>query len=257
MADASPGASSCLVLALDYDGTLATDGKVDEEVVRALKRVIASGRRLLLVTGRELEELKGAFEGLPLFTRVVAENGAVLYDPAAESIRLLAEAPPASFPEALRRRGVRPLSVGRVIVATWEPHQSTVLEVIRESGLELEVIFNKGAVMVLPTGVNKATGLRAALAELCVPEERTVGVGDAENDHSFLRLCAVGIAVANAIPSIQAQADAVTTRPRGQGVIEVIERLLEDGLSGIRCRPRTLLGGEAAGGQSGNLYSES
>lgn len=257
MADVSPPGSSPLVLALDYDGTLATDGKVDEEVVRGLKRVIASGRRLLLVTGRELEELKGVFEGLSLFTSVVAENGAVLYIPATESIRLLAEAPPASFLEALRRRDVKPLSVGRVIVATWEPHQATVLEVIRESGLELELIFNKGAVMILPTGVNKATGLRAALAELGMPEERTVGVGDAENDHSFLRLCGVGIAVANAIPSLKAQSDAVTTRPRGQGVIEVIEGLLEDGLSGIRCRPRTLSGTDAVGGPSGELCSES
>ena len=58
------------------------------------------------------------------------------------------------------------MSTGRVIVATWEPHETIVLETIRDLGLELQVIFNKGAVMVLPAGVNKATGLAAALEQL-------------------------------------------------------------------------------------------
>ena len=75
-----------------------------------------------------------------------------------------ATAASAAFVAELARRGVAPLSVGASIVATWDPHETTVLEVIRELGLELQVIFNKGAVMVLPPGVNKATRPRAALA---------------------------------------------------------------------------------------------
>ena len=43
-----------------------------------------------------------------------------------------------------------PLDVGRVIVATQEPHEVTVLHVIHEMGLELQLIFNKGSVMILP-----------------------------------------------------------------------------------------------------------
>ena len=48
------------------------------------------------------------------------------------------------------------------------------------------MIFNKGAVMILPSGVNKATGLAAALEELGLSPHNVVGVGDAENDHAFL-----------------------------------------------------------------------
>lgn len=95
-------------LATDYDGTLATEGRVDRAALEAPER----------------------------------------------------------FAETLRARGVGPLSVGRVIVVTWTPHETTVLETIRELGLELQVIFNKGAVMVLPSGVNKATGRAAALEAL-------------------------------------------------------------------------------------------
>jgi len=43
-----------LALACDFDGTLATHGQVDERSLLALERLLASGRKLILVTGREL-----------------------------------------------------------------------------------------------------------------------------------------------------------------------------------------------------------
>ncbi|HEV8193875.1 MAG TPA: hypothetical protein VGP82_20695 [Ktedonobacterales bacterium] len=111
-----------------------------------------------------------AFPDVGLFDRVVAENGAVLYRPDTKEAQALGEAPPAVFVEALHRRGVEPLSVGHVIVATWTPHETAVLDTIRDLGLEHQVIINKGAVMVLPPGVNKASGLHAALLELRLSE---------------------------------------------------------------------------------------
>jgi hypothetical protein len=143
---------------------------------------------------------------------------------------VLAERPPEAFVAALRQREVWPLSFGHVIVATWEPHETTVLEVIRDQGLELQVIFNKGAVMVLPAGVNKATGLSAALHELSLSPHNVVGVGDAENDHAFLSLCECSAAVANALPQLKERADIVTRGDHGAGVVELIEELLADDL---------------------------
>src|SRR4029079_6900261 len=98
------------------------------------------------------------FTRLDLFDRVVAENGALVYTPATGEEKLLGERPPDDFIADVARRGASGMSVGRVIVATWEPHETAVLEAIRDFGLELQVIFNKGAVMVLPSGINKATG---------------------------------------------------------------------------------------------------
>ena len=72
-------------------------------------------------------------------------------------------------------------------MATWHPNETTVLDLIQELELELRIIFNKGEVMVLPTAVNKATGLVVALRELS--PHNVIGVGEAENDHAFLRLC--------------------------------------------------------------------
>lgn len=239
-----------LVLATDYDGTLATDGQVEPATIAALERLRASGRRLLLVTGRELEDLGRVFPRLDLFDRVVAENGAVLHDPHAGETRDLAEPADPRLVTALRERGVEPLSVGRVIVATWEPHEATVLEEIRRLGLELEVIFNKGAVMVLPAGVTKASGLAAALAELGLSAHNAVGVGDAENDHAFLASCEAAVAVGNALPALRERADLVTRGDHGSGVRELAEALLADDLAGLAERlerHRVPLGSALAG----------
>jgi HAD superfamily hydrolase (TIGR01484 family) len=216
-----------IALATDYDGTLAHNGIVTDETLEALKRIRDSGRKLIMVTGRELPDLKKVFPETGLFDKIVAENGALLYTPSSEEERPLAGAPPAEFVRDLEKRGVKPLSVGHSIVATWEPHQATVLEAIKKHGLELEIIFNKGAVMVLPTGVNKASGLCAALADLKLSTHNVVGVGDAENDHAFLRACGVSVAVDNAIPAVKETAQLVTKGARGKGVEELIDRMIE------------------------------
>jgi HAD superfamily hydrolase (TIGR01484 family) len=225
-----------LALCCDYDGTLAHDGRVDRATLAGLEKLLASGRRLVMVTGRELPDLQATFPRLDLFERVVAENGALLYHPAKREEKPLAARPPDRFIERLRQRGVAPMSVGRVIVATWRPHEHAVLEAIHELGLELQVIFNKGAVMVLPAGVNKASGLAAALEEMGLSPHNAVAVGDAENDHAFLSLCEFSVAVANALPPVKETADLTTRADHGAGVVELIEELVATDLAGRESR---------------------
>ena len=220
-----------LALCTDYDGTIAHHGKVDAPTIAALEELRASGRKLILVTGREIDDLQTVFDRLDLFDRIVAENGALLYRPATKEERVLGEAPAAAFVEALRKRGVERISVGRCIVATWEPHEKAVLDAIRDLGLELQVIFNKGAVMVLPAGVNKASGLKAALDELKISIHNTVGVGDAENDHALLASCECSAAVANALPSLLETADIALEADHGAGVQALIREMLDDDLA--------------------------
>jgi len=202
-------------LATDFDGTIAHDGVVDAVTLEALARAKDAGLCLLLVTGRELPDLVDTFAHLQLFDRVVAENGALMYTPETGLVRQLAPAPPVALLDRLLREGV-PLSVGASIVATVEPHEHAVLAAIRDLGLEWHVIFNKGAVMVLPSGVTKATGLTPALEDLAVAPEDTVAVGDAENDHAFLTMCGLKVAVSNALPALKSIADVVTVGARGE-----------------------------------------
>jgi hypothetical protein len=103
-------------------------------------------------------------------------------------------------------------------------------------GLEMHVVFNKGAVMALPAGVTKAFGLRLALDEIGLSPHNVVGVGDAENDHAFLELCECSVAVANALPSLKDRADWVTGGSEGEGVRELSELLLRTDLADLDSR---------------------
>ena len=141
-----------------------------------------------------------------------------LYDPVRKQERLIGASPSPAFIAALRAKGVDPVSVGKCIVATWEPNETAVLEAIRELGLELQIIFNKGAVMVLPPGVSKAAGLKAALDDLGLSPHNVVAVGDAENDLSFLDICGCSAAVANALPSVKQCVDLVLQEGAAPGL---------------------------------------
>jgi hydroxymethylpyrimidine pyrophosphatase-like HAD family hydrolase len=228
------------VLATDYDGTIASDasdGHVDAATLDALERARNAGIRLVLVTGRMLDSLSDRFEPLDLFERVVAENGAVVYDPARSSTTMLAQAPPAEFLEALARDGV-PVSVGWTMVATGESHHRQLLKAIRDFRLAWHVISNRSAGTALPVEVTKATGLLRVLTDIGAAPDRTVGVGDAENDLAFLRVCGLAVAVSDASSCVQEAADVVTDGARGAGVAQLIDGWLTGELNAIysNCR---------------------
>ena len=224
-------------IASDYDGTLALDGRVADTTVEAVRRFKDAAGRFILVTGRDLPDLRSVFPDLDVCDLVVAENGALLYNPATGEERLLGPALPARLLDALHVHGVTPILPGRVMVATRQPHEDTVQGVLDALGLDCRMIFNKGAVMLLPAGVNKGHGLKVALERLGIAPESVVAVGDAENDHSLLAGVGLGVAVSNALESLCADADFVLSKPATAGVAELIELLLAGDPRLTRRRP--------------------
>ncbi len=220
-----------LALACDYDGTLASNERLSGAVITALQRLRSTGRRCILATGRTLEDLKRSCPELELFSAVVLENGAVVYWPATRELVELCQPVPPALTEHLKRQGVTPLTVGRRILATWRPREEQVLRGISELNLELQIVFNRQAVMVLPSGVNKATGLGWALGRLGLSFHEVVGMGSGDNDHSFLQACECSVAVASAVGSLRAAVDFTTRSAAEAGAVELIDELIADDLA--------------------------
>ncbi len=85
-------------LATDYDGTIATDGDTPSSVVDALKRFKANRSEAYLGHGGvKFLIFKIAFPDHGLFDRIVAENGAIVYDPSTRSQRALGPKAPEKF----------------------------------------------------------------------------------------------------------------------------------------------------------------
>ncbi len=233
-------------VALDVDGTIAQHDVLFPGILDALRRARASGLATLLVTGRTLGDLRATFPGLESeVSLVVAENGAVLSGP--KGVRLLAAPVDPALGELLDDGRVE-WSAGAVLLACSAADELAVLGAVRHLGLDYQLVTNRGALMVLPAGVTKATGLLAGLAALGLSRHNTVGVGDAENDHSLLDACEIGIAAAGAVESLLARADLVLDGHDGCGVVGLLDGALLAG--GERCPPtrwQVELGTDGAG----------
>jgi hydroxymethylpyrimidine pyrophosphatase-like HAD family hydrolase len=214
-----------LALAADFDGTLSEGDEIAPSTWNAILRLQATGRKMILVTGRSIDYLSRAVPRLEIFDRVVAENGAVLHHPAERKTTLLSAGPPHSLIQKLRERKLEPLWLGEIIVATLAANSQAVLDAIKELDLKAEIATNNETIMVLPAGVNKATGLAVALDDLGIAPEAVVAVGDGENDTILFEFTGCGVAVANAGAAVKALADDVTDHPVGAGVSELIHRI--------------------------------
>lgn len=231
-----------VALAAGFDGTLARDGRCDERCVEALRALSATGRKLILVTARELRELLEIFPEARIFDYVVAENGAVMHHPATRQSEILAQAPPEILLQELRRRHVTPLSVGSSIVKTVHAHEQEINAAIRKLKLDFQLVTNPGALMMLPAGVNKASGVRAALKGVGVSRHNLVAIGDGENDLALFEYAEHAVAVQNADPLVQRVADRTTQGAYCDGFLEFAHDLMSTDLADAMPRHKVVLG---------------
>jgi hydroxymethylpyrimidine pyrophosphatase-like HAD family hydrolase len=208
-------------LACDYDGTLASQDRIDPAALAALDRAREGGLRLVLVTGRTFFELTRVCDRLDLFDAVVAENGAVLYFPPSGVLRDQAPAPSPRLLAELDRRGVS-YRVGRIVVDAARGDEPRVREALEAAAVELELVYNRGALMLLPPGVSKGTGVRQVLRDLGLSFHDVLGFGDAENDVPLFDVCGFTACPDNAIAAVRSRADWVLGGDDGGAIAEAI-----------------------------------
>ena len=231
------------VLALDYDGTIATNDRLDRSVEAAIGALRGRGVKVVLVTGRILSELQRVAHDLRFVDAVIAENGAVAYFP--ESGHRTVLAPPVSQALAAKLAAVNlAFQVGDCLIDADAMSAPAMLDAIRVLELPVVLAFNRSRVMALPQGVSKATGLTTVLTMLRASLRNTVAIGDAENDHELLRVAEIGAAVAWGSSSLQATADLVIDGAGPPAVARFIRALASTGRlpAPVRARRRLVLG---------------
>lgn len=230
-------------LALDYDGTIARDDRLDPSVRDAIAEARTRGVTVLIVTGRILDDLRRVAGELHFVDGVIAENGAVLHFPESGHTALLGPPLPQTFLDELGRRGIS-FRGGSALVDADAVDAPRILDVIRALELPLVLVFNRSRVMAMPQGFSKGTGLHAALDTLRLSARNTLAIGDAENDHEMLRLAEVGVAVPWGSGALQAAADVTLSGAGPEAVGSYIGDLLKTGLlpAAAQRRRQLLLG---------------
>jgi hypothetical protein len=217
----------CRAIACDYDGTGASDGHLAPEVAEALHAARDAGIVTLLVTGRVLDDLRVALVDFSAFDAVVAENGAVVWLRESERTIVLGAPPSDQFLGRLRAARV-PFHAGAVVVGTWDTHVPELIGLVRETGADLQLVFNRTAVM-LPSGINKAVGTQRALDELGRSPRNLIAFGDAENDLPLFALAELAVAARGSVPAVAAMADDRMRLPGAAGVADWVCGLLQRG----------------------------
>jgi hydroxymethylpyrimidine pyrophosphatase-like HAD family hydrolase len=210
-------------LVTDYDGTLTSGGRPRADVLAALARFRRAGNRTILATGRIVAELLTEFPDVDDHVdALVAENGAVIRR--RDRTWRITEPIGDDLAHVLGEAGVEHRR-GDVLLATTMAHFDAVAHAVSQLGREYQLVQNRGELMVLPPGVSKGAGVVAALDDLGTSRHNAIAVGDAENDHTLLDACELGVAVGNAVPSLRARADLVMAGDAGDGVVELLHRL--------------------------------
>jgi hydroxymethylpyrimidine pyrophosphatase-like HAD family hydrolase len=218
-----------LTLALDYDGTITRDDRVDDSIRRVIADARTRGITVLIVTGRIVSELRRVAGDLHFVDGVIAENGAVVHFPESGHITVIAPRIPPAFVAALAAEGIA-CRTGESLVDADAADAPRLLDLIRRLELPLVLIFNKGRVMVTAQGVSKATGLSAALGTLRLSARNTLAIGDAENDHEMLRLAEIGVAVPWASAALREAADTVVDGAHLDDVSAYLRTLVSRGV---------------------------
>lgn len=238
-------------VATDFDGTLSSGGAPEARVLAALTAARQAGIRIVLVTGRIYAELLSVWsEVFEYVDCVVAENGAVLVTPS--GVTMLGGGIDARLGDLLGERGVA-LRRGEVLLAGKTSDENEVIGAIRDLELDCQTVANRGELMILPAGISKGTGVRAALEELGLSHHNTIGIGDAENDLALLEGCELGVAVANAVGSLKGAADIVMDAAGGEGVVRLLEGELLSGRRLVHSRRHRLTLGATESGESVEL----
>jgi hydroxymethylpyrimidine pyrophosphatase-like HAD family hydrolase len=231
------------VIALDYDGTITRDDRVDTPMRDAIADARRRGIAVMLVTGRRLDDLRRVAGTLQFVDSVVAENGALVHFPDGGLTTTLAPPIPPALISRLQQEGIA-FQAGQCLIEADASAAPRMLNAIRELESPIVLMFNRSRLMAMAQGISKATGLRAALEALRKSPRNAVAVGDAENDHELLRFAEVGAAVEWGSLSLRAAADMVIAGVGPTAVADFVRRVATAGrLPTVpRARRRLILG---------------
>ena len=212
-------------IACDKDGTLVKHEALTDQARHALDLFRAAGGRLVLATGETLKQL-ARFRDLHRFDLVIAENGAILYWPRTKQARYLTTHRSQELASTLSSRGLKLDTIGQVILSAKPPNAETVAAAAGDFRPEWVVIRNRDEVMIVPRGINKATGLSAALSELKLQPDEVAGIGDGQNDVCLLEGCGLGVSLVSGDSAVTQVADVVLDSEPGDALVALVDKIV-------------------------------
>lgn len=263
----TPRTEAPVLIASDIDGTLLVTGQPPSSaVLDGCAAVREAGHHLTLTTGRSLSGALAAARDLGVTDgRIIASNGAVIAQLAGGSYRLVevhgldaravvrlvtGTRPDLRIAVEIVGIGYRvnmPFTAGELngdqVTVTrpgglWDEPTPRVALSGDDAGLLVPGLRAAGftAIATRPDwvditvrNVSKATAAERVRRDLGIPIERTVAIGDAENDIELLQWAWRGVAMGHADSRVRDAADDVTGTIEQEGAVRVLRSVLANG----------------------------
>ncbi len=111
------------------------------------------------------------------------------------------------------------------------PSEDTLSIQEKLSGFQTELMFsvsNPGFLEITAPDVSKASGLQTVIETLGATVREMVCVGDGDNDRLMIQQAGWGVAMGNGVPALKECADQVVATNDQDGLLEVMQWLLDD-----------------------------
>ena len=220
-------------IAVDIDGTLTDNTrKLCINAIKALRKVEAKGIPTILVTGNIVAYTRAISFSIGTSGGMVCENGGVIYSN--YKVKLVADINKAKNAyEYLKNNPSTKNKIEKVPFSELRQSEITMIrtddaELIKESlkNHDIEIYDTKFALHLTDPNVNKGSSLRLIADELGINMDEIMGIGDSENDLSFLKEVGFSVAVSNANTKLKEIVDYVTSNAFGDGVAEAINKFI-------------------------------
>ncbi len=194
----------------------------DAEILKELKDLNVD---LFLATGRNIHYVKKLCKKFKIWKCVIAENGAVIYFPKTKKTITTNTSDMTKAKKIIRNLKLPETTIGKVIASNKIEYLPIIRKKIGELADKVNFVKNVDEVMTTPLGVDKGFALRLAMQHLNIDMNKTIVVGDGENDVDMFLNPGFKIALANAKEKLKKLSNEVTERPSTEGVKEIIKKL--------------------------------
>ena len=156
---------------------------------------------------------------------MIAENGAIIYIPNVERTITIDTGHMDGVRRIISKLNLEGTVIGKVIVSVKSKHEKIVRQVLGELCDKINFEKNVDDMLLMPIKVNKGYGVRIALQYLNIDMEKTIVVGDSENDVSLFMSPGYKVALANSHKRLKGLCNEVMKSPSTKGVREMLREL--------------------------------
>ncbi len=196
----------------------------DSELFEQLKELNID---LFLATGRSLHYVKKLYRAFPIWRGIIAENGAIIYFPRTKKTITTTTSYMRKARRIIEGLNLPHTKIGRIITSNRVEDKKFVKKKLGKLISHLDFIENVNDFLTLPRRVNKGVALRIVMQLLNIDINKTIVIGDGENDIDMFLNPGFKIALSNSTKKLKRLANQIINEPSTRGIRSVIRRLRE------------------------------